>query len=382
MNADFKAPRYVIATLDWRGARVVHQDSMVLPASALQADAPLAEAAARLAEGPVELDASRWLQPRDQPPARLPAHQFRLNLAPVPGRHYPRMAFASLATGPRDLRPCRILALEGDELLVDVNHPLAPYPVALGLAATDLPAAPGRFLQLVDGPGMQVPPALGAPCYLPAGACRRQDESGDAAFYAEPRLVHHLDSACRARIAELHGHLLRDGMAVLDLMSSWVTHLPARGLSGLRVTGLGMNAGELDANPDLAHRVCQDLNRESRLPFSDGSFHAVLCSASVEYLVRPRDVLAEVLRVLRPGGVCVITFSDRWFPPKAIRVWSELHPYERQGLVSWLMVEAGFVDLHTFSLRGLSRPGDDKYAAQRDHSDPLFAVWGRAPAPP
>jgi hypothetical protein len=77
-----------------------------------------------------------------------------------------------------------------------------------------------------------------------------------------------------------------------------------------------------------------------------------------------------------PGGTCVVSFSDRWFPPKVIRAWTELHPYERLGLVLWLLADAGFADLHTETLRGIRRPADDRYAAQRDFSDPLFAVWG------
>jgi SAM-dependent methyltransferase len=167
-------------------------------------------------------------------------------------------------------------------------------------------------------------------------------------------------------------------MRLLDLMSSWVSHLP-QVPADLAVTGLGMNAEELAANPRLAQRRVHDLNADPRLPFADGSFDLVLCAASVEYLTRPRTVFAEARRVLKPGGRFVVTFSDRWFPPKAIRVWAELHPYERLGMVLWLLREAGFADLHSETLRGLKRPEDDKYAAERDYSDPLFAAWGRAP---
>lgn len=366
----------VIATLDWHSGTARHRDSLVLPRSALQADGWLAAAARELDAGPVRLDTGPWLQPRGEPVTRLPAHAFRLNLSPLPGRFYPRLAFAGLAAGPRDFRPCRVLEVDGGQLAVDLNHPLAVYGAQLTLAATSADPVPGRFQQLLEGPGMQSPPADGQACYLPAGACDRQDESGDAGFYAQPRLVHHLDAVCRAQIADLNGGFLAPGMAVLDLMSSWVTHLPEEVPAGLALTGLGMNPEELEANPRLDHRVRHDLNRQPWLPFPDRAFDLVLCSASVEYLAQPRSVLADVGRVLRPGGRCVITFSDRWFPPKAIRVWGELHPFERLGLVLWLMGDAGFTDLHTRSLRGLKRPADDKYAAQRDYSDPLFAACG------
>lgn len=370
-------PAGVLATLEWHCDLARHADSLVLPRAALQADGRLARAAEALAAGPVSLSADPWLLPRDEAPVWLAKADFRLPLAPLPGRHYPRLAFTGLASGPRDMRPCRVVAREDERLQVDMNHPLAPRAPTLTLSVTDLEPAPGRFQQLLDGPGMQAPPPQGGACYLPEGACARQDEDDDTDFYAQPRLTHHLDAACRGRLAALHAGFLAPGQAVLDLMSSWVTHLPETLPEGLRITGLGLNAAELAANPRLAERRVHDLNRQPALPFADAGFDGVLCAASLEYLIHPRAVLAEVARVLRPGGWCVLSFSDRWFPPKAIRVWSELHPFERLGMALWLLAEAGFEDLRSHTLRGLKRPADDKYAAQRDYSDPLFAAWGR-----
>jgi len=51
-------------------------------------------------------------------------------------------------------------------------------------------------------------------------------------------------------------------------------------------------------------------------------------TVSVEYLTRPFDVFAEAARVLKPGGVCAATFSNRGFPPKVIWVWPVLHEFE------------------------------------------------------
>lgn len=370
-------PSSILATLEWHSNLARHEDHMVLPRAALQADGTLARAAASLEAGPARLPAQAWLSPRDEPPVSVPADGFRLKFGPVPGRHYPRLAFTGLAMGARDLRPCRVLERDSTRLLVEVNHPLAAHDVRLTLAHTDLEAAPGRFQQLLEGPGMQLPPHRAEACYLPEGACSRQDERDDADFYAQPRLVHHLDAACRAELAALHGGFPRPGLAVLDLMSSWVTHLPEPLPEGLRLCGLGMNGAELEANPRLSERRVHDLNRQPALPYDAGRFDLVLCAASLEYLIQPRAVVAEVARVLRPGGWFMVSFSDRWFPPKAIRVWNELHPFERLGLALWLLAEAGFTDLHTRTLRGLKRPADDKYAAQREASDPLFAAWGR-----
>jgi SAM-dependent methyltransferase len=167
-------------------------------------------------------------------------------------------------------------------------------------------------------------------------------------------------------------------MRVLDLMSSVNSHLP-EAIAPLEVVGLGMNEAELLRNPRLAERIVHDLNRSPSLPFADGRFEAALCTVSVEYLIRPVEVFREVRRVLRAGAPFVLSFSERWFPPKVIRIWTELHPYERLGLVlDWLHRAGGFAGLRTESLRGLPRPADDKYAGLTRRSDPLYCAWGLA----
>ena len=123
-------------------------------------------------------------------------------------------------------------------------------------------------------------------------------------------------------------------------------------------------------------KLVQDLNHSRALPFNDGSLDAVVCTASVEYLTQPGDNFFEVLRVLRPGGVFVASFSNRWFPTKAIRIWSELHEFERLGMATQWLQRAGFSDLHTFSSRGRPRPDDDRHAGKTPFSDPVYAVWG------
>lgn len=372
----------VEARLEWTSPVARHTDRLILREAALQASGRWAEAGARLAGGEAEvrMAAQAWCQPAGLPTAMVPRGHFRMRGEPVAGRFYPRLAFADLAQGPRDLLPVRVLTVTADTLEVEPNHPLSAWTPELALRPSLLEAAPGaRLADLFQGPGLQLPPADPQAAYFSGDALARQDDGDDAAFYAQARLVHHLDAACRAEIAGLHARMLAPGMRVLDLMSSWSTHLPDTP-ADLFIAGLGMNAAELAANPRLSEWVVKDLNQRAGLPWGDAQFDLALCAASFEYLLQPRMVMREVMRVLRPGGHCVVTFSDRWFPTKAIRLWGELHPFERGAFVLNLFQQAGFTDLHTESLRGLARPADDKYSAQRDYADPLFAVWGRRPA--
>jgi SAM-dependent methyltransferase len=199
----------------------------------------------------------------------------------------------------------------------------------------------------------------------------------DAAFYAQPRLVDHLDATALAQWRAFTARFVRSDFAVLDLMASHDSHL-AEDMQPARLIGLGMNAVELEHNPKLTARLIHDLNSEPALPFAAGEFDLALCALSIEYLIRPEAVLREVRRVLKPGGICVVSFSERWFPPKAVDPWPKLAPFARVAWVLRHFHRSGFRDLHSESLRGLPRPPDDKYIAQTKFSDPLYAVWGTA----
>jgi SAM-dependent methyltransferase len=193
---------------------------------------------------------------------------------------------------------------------------------------------------------------------FPPGFFDRVDETPDAAFYAQPRLVVHIDDATIAALTTWYGEVLHPGDEVLDLMSSWVSHLPDdKKLVLGRVVGLGMNAEELAANPRLAsHDVC-DLNETPRLPYPDASFDAVLCAVSVQYLVRPMEVFREAARVLRRGGRVAIATSTRCFPTKAIRAWHVLPPQERLAAIALYLERAG--GFEPASVVDRSPPGAD-----------------------
>lgn len=146
------------------------------------------------------------------------------------------------------------------------------------------------------------------------------DESDDSIFYEQPRLVYHIDDPAVAALTNYYAQELKNGQDVLDICSSWVSHYP-KDFQGNRVVGLGMNEYELSQNPVLTEFVVRDLNQEPKLPFDDESFDVVTCVVSVDYLNKPLQVFREIQRVLRPGGQCILSMSNRCFPTKAFQIW-------------------------------------------------------------
>ena len=167
---------------------------------------------------------------------------------------------------------------------------------------------------------------------LPARFFERADDSDDGEFYAPPRLVTHIDDATIAALTAAYRELVPPGARVLDLMSSWVSHLPAD-VSYAVVAGHGMNAEELARNPRLTERLLKNLNRDPELPWADASFDAALCAVSIRYLTRPLEVLRSVRRVLAPGAPFVVAISHRMFPTKAVASWHPLDVADRARLV-------------------------------------------------
>src|ERR1700731_5029190 len=169
---------------------------------------------------------------------------------------------------------------------------------------------------------------------------RRLDDSEDEAFYLAPRFVVHIDEAAIRTVGEIYlSRPPRDG-AILDLMSSWRSHLPPE-LKPARVVGLGLNRPEMEDNPALTEIVTHNLNRRAQLPFDDASFDGAVLTVSVQYLIHPIEVFAEVGRVLRPGAPFIVTFSNRMFPTKAVAIWQHLDERDRVGLVGRYFNDSG-----------------------------------------
>jgi len=304
------------------------------------------------------------------------------DIEPLQGRFYPQGMLRGVpGIYPQNVQPFRVINMDEDTLTVDLNHPMADLEATLEIAPLAVWPKQAEFggqcqdwlCLLTDGPGLKrgvrkgTDFGLDAPLEKPLGA-------GDAAFYATPRKVAHVDSQARENISAVYARLLPGRKRILDLMAGWQSHLPG----GVTATGLGMNAEEMSENPALLSHVVRDLNADPALPFPDASFDALICSLSVEYLTRPLDVFREIARVLQPGGLCVMVFSHRWFPDQAARLWTELHEFERVALVTeYFRRSQGFKDVSTLSLRGWPRPMDarDRYYPMIQHSDPVHAVW-------
>lgn len=201
---------------------------------------------------------------------------------------------------------------------------------------------------------------------LPAHAFEKEDAAPDPLFYASPRFVTHIDDGAIAAVTALYRERFPAGGTVLDLMGSWVAHLPPE-IAYAEVIGHGLNEAELKANPRYTRWFVQDLNADPILPLADASIDAAAICVSVQYLQHPVAVFREVKRVLKPGGVFAITFSNRCFPTKAVAIWLGLPMGQHDRLVGLYLDRAGFTALETLTL---IPPGLDQ--------DPLWAVIGRA----
>ncbi len=387
--------------LDWESAApagtVRHRDCQFARAADIEKD-PLPEALKAALRGaragetvavPVSLE--DLVVHAGAAPVTLPRGAFAgrrpdgTPLAPQFGRFYPAAWFPEADR--RGWMPAvRCTAASDTGLAVDPGHPLRGQSLTLSATVAgrlDPDAAGARpaidwLAELAAGPGMQACWQGQATDFLDAGAYDRPDAAPDPQFYAPPRITAHLDSRAQQAVGAVYREFIPPEGRVLDLMSSVHSNLSPDQRYGA-LYGLGLNAQEMRENPRLDGAILADLNAGRAIPFADASFDAVICTVSIDYLTDPVRTVAEVARVLRPGGAFAVTFSNRWFPPKVTRLWTELHPFEQMALVAgYFEAAGGFADLETRSFRGYPRPMDDPYYRQISTSDPVFAVVGQA----
>ncbi len=196
---------------------------------------------------------------------------------------------------------------------------------------------------------------------------RRRDESDDGIFYTEPRLVAHIDDRAIESIGRYFSETLPEDGVILDLMSSWRSHLPSD-FRANRVVGLGMNDVEMRENPHLDEYVVHDLNDNPCLPFDDAVFDAAMVTVSIQYMTRPVEVFVEARRILKDGAAFHVIYSNRMFPTKAVAVWQSLDDRRRGQLVgSYFSSSGGWEEIALYNIS----PDTGSY------SDPVYVVSAR-----
>jgi SAM-dependent methyltransferase len=188
--------------------------------------------------------------------------------------------------------------------------------------------------------------------------------------------VNHLDSLALSTVEKIIDSLIVEKKPViLDLMAGWNSHIPET-LTPSKVIGLGLNKNELENNKDLTEWVLHDINQNPYLPFDSDYFDMVINTVSVDYMTHPGDIFKEAGRVLKPGGLFLVVFSNRMFPEKAVKAWRESSEDERVLLVQDFFDECEmFESPLVFVSKGRPRPKDDKYAESDLPSDPIYAVY-------
>jgi SAM-dependent methyltransferase len=185
-------------------------------------------------------------------------------------------------------------------------------------------------------------------------------------YFTKLRASLHIDDGAIAKVSEIYARILPQGGSILDLMSSWRSHLPVH-LRPSRVVGLGMNRAEMLDNSALTEVVVHNLNRDTHMPLRDAEFDGAVVTVSIQYMTRPVEIFTDVARVLRPGAPFVVTFSNRMFPTKAVAIWHHLSEWDRVQLV-------GRYFMHTERFENMDVI--DRSAPSDPPSDPIWAVVG------
>ena len=199
------------------------------------------------------------------------------------------------------------------------------------------------------------------------------DISDDEIFYQQPRFVHHLSDSFRNRLTSLYSEYLLNHYIILDLMSSWVSHLPSN-ISYKKVIGHGMNEAELSSNERLDRFFVQNLNKKQNMPIEDSSVDVGLIVAGWQYLQYPEKVSLELSRVIKSDSLLIISFTNRAFWTKAPNIWTYSSEEKRIEYVTSVLTSNGWrIE------KILNEKTQDKklFGFYSSESDPFFSVIAR-----
>ena len=201
----------------------------------------------------------------------------------------------------------------------------------------------------------------------------KSDICDDEIFYQQPRFVHHLSDSFRNRLTSLYSEYLLNHYIILDLMSSWVSHLPSN-IRYKKVIGHGMNEAELSSNERLDRFFVQNLNKKQNMPIEDSSVDVGLIVAGWQYLQYPEKVSLELSRVIKSDSLLIISFTNRAFWTKAPNIWTYSSEEKRIEYVTSVLTSNGWrIE------KILNEKTQDKklFGFYSSESDPFFSVIAR-----
>ncbi len=314
--------------------------------------------------------------------------QITLNpVSPLYGRYYPKDFFSNIeGVYEGNKFPCKIIALDDKTISVDLNHPLAGKDIEMIMRIDSIKIAGaergGRCNDIAaiiteKGPGMQDRPAQQEVDFFSNNPFQRLNEDSDEDFFKLPDYSPFWDSVALAQVTRLYEELIPPDAQILDLMAGAHSPLIDANIQIKQLSCAGLNEDEMAFNKICNQSFKVDVNNLSSLPFQDTQFDIVLIHAAIEYVINPDMLFSEIHRILKPSGRVIISFSNRSIEEKSIKLWNQAHEFERPAIVlAYLRSKNQFGNFHSYSMRGLLRPEDDKLAEKLLYSDPVYAIWG------
>lgn len=108
-----------------------------------------------------------------------------------------------------------------------------------------------------------------------------------------------------------------------------------------RASEIGASVTSLDVGEKILAEVARKCDSERivgsvlNLPFSDESFDVVVSTEVIEHTPNPRRAISELCRVLKPGGILIVTVPSRiWLWSCLLANALKLRPYE--GYENWV----------------------------------------------